>query len=46
MIPIVRLPITHLRSVGSGPLVLVAVSRGQPRATDEFRRDAGSYGDD
>ncbi len=46
MIPIARLPIAHLRSVGSGPLVLVAVSRGQPRATDEFLRDAGSYGDD
>ena len=46
MFPIARLPITHLRSVGSGPLVLVAVSRGQPRATDEFLRDAGSYGDD
>lgn len=46
MIPIARLPIAHLRSVGSGPLVLVAVSRGQRRATDEFLRDAGSYGDD
>ena len=46
MIPIARLPIGHLRSVGSDPLVLVAVSRGQPRATDEFLRDAGSYGDD
>ena len=46
MIPIARLPTAHLRSVGSGSLVLVAVSRGQPRATDEFLRDAGSYGDD
>jgi hypothetical protein len=46
MIAIPRLPTAHLRSVGSGPLVLVAVSRGQPRATDEFLRDAGSYGDD
>jgi hypothetical protein len=27
MIPITRLPLAHLRSVGSGPLVLVAVSR-------------------
>lgn len=27
MIPIVRPPISHLRSVGHGPLVLVAVSR-------------------
>ena len=46
MIPIARLPISHLRSVGPGPLVLVAVSRARLRATDEFRRDAGSYGDD
>ena len=27
MIPIARLPVAHLRSVGPGPLVLVAVSR-------------------
>jgi hypothetical protein len=27
MIPIARLPVAHLRSVGTGPLVLVAVSR-------------------
>jgi hypothetical protein len=27
MIPIARLPLARLRSVGSGPLVLVAVSR-------------------
>jgi hypothetical protein len=46
MIPIARLPMAHVRSVGPGPLVLVAVSRGQPRANDEFLRDAGSYGDD
>lgn len=46
MIAIARLPIAHLRSVGSGALVLVAVSREQPQATDEFWRDAGSYGDD
>ena len=45
MIPIARLPIAHLRSVGAGPLVLVAVSRAPVRATDEFRRDAGSYGE-
>jgi hypothetical protein len=43
MIPIARLPISQLRSVGTGPLVLVAVSRAPLRATDEFRRDAGSY---
>ena len=30
MIPIALLPVTHLRSVGPGPLVLVAVSRGAP----------------
>jgi hypothetical protein len=45
MIPIARLPVARLRSAGSGPLVLVAVSRGQPRTTDEFLREAGSYGD-
>ncbi len=42
MIPIARLPVAHLRSVGTRPLVLVAVSR----ASDEFLRDSGSYGDD
>jgi hypothetical protein len=46
MIPIGSLPVAWLRSVGAGPLVLVAVSRARPSATDEFRRDAGSYGDD
>ena len=46
MIPIARLPVSHLRSVGAGPLVLVAVSRARPSATDEFRRGAGSYGDE
>jgi hypothetical protein len=45
MIPLALLPVAHLRSVGPSPLVLVAVSRAQLRATDEFRRDAGSYGD-
>jgi 2-methylisocitrate lyase-like PEP mutase family enzyme len=45
MIPIALLPVAHLRSAGPGPLVLVAVSRAPLRATDEFRRDAGSYGD-
>jgi hypothetical protein len=44
MIPTERLPLSRLRSVGPGPLVIVAVSRARP--TDEFRRDAGSYGDD
>jgi hypothetical protein len=43
MIPIARLPVTRLRNVGAGPLVLVAVLR--TRATDEFLLDAGSYGD-
>jgi hypothetical protein len=46
MIPIAQLPIVRLRSVGPGLLVLVAVWRGRPRATDEFLHDAGSYGDD
>jgi hypothetical protein len=31
MIPIARLPLSHLRSVGPGPLVLVAVSRATAR---------------
>jgi hypothetical protein len=45
MIPIARLPVAHLRNVGAGLLVLVVVSRAPRRATDEFRRDAGRYGD-
>jgi hypothetical protein len=45
MIPIARLSITHVRSVGRGPLVLVAVSRASPPGTDEFLRDPGSYVD-
>jgi hypothetical protein len=45
MIPIGRLPMTRLRSVGPGPLVLVAVSRASPPGTDEFLRDPGSYVD-
>jgi hypothetical protein len=43
MIPVARLPVSHLRSVGQGALLLVAVSRAR---TDEFLRDAGSYDDD
>jgi mannose-6-phosphate isomerase-like protein (cupin superfamily) len=46
MIPIARLPVFRVRSVGPGPLVLVAVSRAALRATDEFSRDAGSHRDD
>jgi hypothetical protein len=42
MIPIARLPVARLRSVGSRPLVLVAVAR----ASDEFPRAAGSHDDD
>jgi hypothetical protein len=45
MITIARLPAAHLRNVGPGPLVLVAVSRAPLRATDEFSSDAGSYCD-
>jgi hypothetical protein len=41
MIPIARLPVARLRSVGPGPLVLVAVSRG----TDDFPCGRGSYCD-
>ena len=45
MIPIARLPIARVRSVGAGPLVLVAVSRASLPATDEFLRGTGSYVD-
>jgi hypothetical protein len=45
MIPIARLPLAHLRSIGADPLVLVAVSRASLQATDEFLRDSGSYFD-
>ena len=42
MIPIARLPVARLRSVGSRPLVLVAVAR----ASDDFPRAPGSHDDD
>ena len=42
MIPIARLPVSRVHSVGPGPLVLVAVSRAPLQATDDFLRDAGS----
>src|SRR5262245_21804644 len=42
MIPIARLPVSCVRSVGPGELTLVAVSR----ATDEFPRELGSHVDD
>ena len=45
MIPIARLPVARIRSVGTGLLVLVAVSRASPDATDGFLRDAGSHVD-
>jgi hypothetical protein len=45
MIPIGRLPIARVRSVGPGPLVLVAVSRASLPGTDEFLGDPGSYVD-
>jgi hypothetical protein len=45
MIAITRIPIAGLRSVGAGPLVLVAVSRASLPATDEFLRESGSYFD-
>ena len=45
MIPIARLSIARVRSVGEGPLVLVAVSRASLPATDEFLRGSGSYVD-
>ena len=45
MISIARLPVSRLRSVGTGALVLAAVSRVSPEATDDFLRDAGSHVD-
>ena len=45
MITAARRHVSCLRSVGPEPLVLIAVSRARPEATDEFRRDAGSYGE-
>ncbi len=45
MIPIARLPVAHLRNVGPGRLVLVAVWRAPRPATDGFRPDAGSHHD-
>jgi hypothetical protein len=45
MIPIARLPVAHLRSVGAFPLVVVVVSRARPKGTDEFLHDGGSYCD-
>jgi hypothetical protein len=45
MLAIARLPVARIRSVGTGPLVLVAVSRASPDATDDFVPDAGSHVD-
>jgi hypothetical protein len=45
MIATARFPIARLRSAGTGPLVLVAVSRTSLPATDEFLREPGSYFD-
>jgi hypothetical protein len=45
MISIARLPGAHARSVGPGPLVLVAVSRVSLPQTDEFLGGPGSYVD-
>ncbi len=45
MIPIGRLPVSRVRNVGPGPLVLVAVSREPQPTTDDFLGDRGSYSD-
>jgi hypothetical protein len=42
MLPIARLQPIRIRSVGRCPLVLVAVSRADATATDEFLRSSGS----
>ena len=41
----VRTGVVRVRSVGTSPLVLIAVSRADPTPTDEFPRDGGSYVD-
>ena len=45
MLPLARVPVVRVRSVGTSPLVLIAVSRAAPTPTDEFPRDCGSYVD-
>jgi hypothetical protein len=45
MIAIAGLPVARVRSVGTRSLVLVAVSRTSPDATDDFLRRAGSHVD-
>ena len=45
IVTIARLSVAHARSVGPGPLVLVAVSRASLPATDEFLSGPGSYCD-
>jgi mannose-6-phosphate isomerase-like protein (cupin superfamily) len=45
MVTIARPPIARVRSVGPGPLVLVAVSRASLPGIDEFLRGSGSYVD-
>jgi hypothetical protein len=45
VITLARLPVAHVRNVGPGPLVLVAVSRASLPGIDEFLRDPGSYVD-
>jgi quercetin dioxygenase-like cupin family protein len=45
MLAIARPPVARIRGVGTAMLVLVAVSRASPHATDEFLRDAGSHVD-
>ena len=42
MIPLARLRVARLRSVGSRPLIVVAVAR----ASDDFPRAPGSHDDD
>ena len=45
MLPLARVPVVRVRSVGTSPIVLIAVSLADPTPTDEFPRDCGSYVD-
>jgi hypothetical protein len=45
MLPLARLPLARIRSVGRVPLVLVAVSRAARKGTDDFPNGSGSYCD-
>ena len=45
MLPLARVPLVRVRSVGTSTLVLIAVSRAVRTPSDEFPRACGSYVD-